>query len=219
MKNIWKILLVLVMVFGFSGVAKAALITIGTATYSGQNYNLIYEDDQDLVWLDFSKSASGGNGNWGGQNSWASTLGSNLTITLNPGYNTTIDWATGWRLPSAGDNPMEDFYDTSGEMGHLYYVSLGNKAGGFAPYTTGLFANLQRTDYWLGTLYSADNRYAWYYNFNTGYLSKDFTTALYPALAVHPGVVSAVPVPASLLLLASGLSGLLLIGRLKGMLS
>ena len=49
-----SILLLSVSVLLFFGVANANLITIGTANYLGSDYNLIYEDDQGLVWLDYT---------------------------------------------------------------------------------------------------------------------------------------------------------------------
>ena len=53
-KRVWMILLILFAVAGFSGMAMAELVTIGTATYNGKDYKLIYEDDQGLIWLDYS---------------------------------------------------------------------------------------------------------------------------------------------------------------------
>ncbi|MBN1834048.1 MAG: hypothetical protein JW896_18255 [Deltaproteobacteria bacterium] len=55
MKGKWTLLLVLVVVLGFSGVSSATLSTIGTATYNGADYKLIYENDQGLVWLDYTR--------------------------------------------------------------------------------------------------------------------------------------------------------------------
>jgi hypothetical protein len=57
----------LVAVLCCSGVASAALTRIGTATYGGSDYNLIYEEDQGLVWLDYTK----GGDTWQGQADWA----------------------------------------------------------------------------------------------------------------------------------------------------
>ena len=83
MKRGWMLLLVLVAVLGFSGMAKATLTTIGTATYGGQNYNLIYEDNQHLVWLDYTHVYA----YWDNQMSWAAGLNNPgvLTYNLNPG--------------------------------------------------------------------------------------------------------------------------------------
>jgi hypothetical protein len=173
-------LLVMVAVFVFSGVANAEpLEIIGTATYSGNVYNLIYEPAQGLVWLDYTK----GYAFWGNQVTWAAGLNGAgvLTYNLNPGI--SVSWVGDWRLPTTDVslvNPGASSYGSSGpdqtghynhfggsnmtnsEMGYLYYVSLMNKAfqatdgtypqPGWGLTNTGPFSNLQ-TDryYWSGT--------------------------------------------------------------------
>ena len=74
MKRGWMFLLVLVAVLGFSGMANATLTTIGTATYGGQDYILIYEADQHLVWLDYTKNPDPTD-NWQNMANWVSGLG------------------------------------------------------------------------------------------------------------------------------------------------
>ena len=199
MKRKWIFGLAATVLLTFSGAANGALINIGSATYDGSVYNLFYEDDQNLVWLDYTHSQA----LWGPQNTWASTLGSNLTVELKEGYSSTINWNTGWRLPIAGDAPVNWSYDTSSEMGYLNYVSLGNPAGGLPPYDLSPFVELGDYDYWLGTAAPASQ--AWIYGFNPGLLYKDNQSAFYWGLAVHPGTVSAVPIPGAVWLLGSGL--------------
>ncbi len=131
---------------GLSGPAGAALTVIGTANYLGNTYNLIYEGDlggRGLVWLDYTKSAT----TWQGQMNWVSRLATSLTVSLNTGYTTAIDWNTGWRLPltdeskanlsggfgvtgpdATGYHNYEYGYNmVNSEMAHLFYESLGNK--------------------------------------------------------------------------------------------
>lgn len=152
MKKGWVLLLTLTVLHVFSGVPNADLITIGTANYLGSDYNLIYEDDQKLVWLDYTKGID----TWGMQVNWASGLGGSLTVSLNPLVITDIDWSTGWRLPSTDESKANltgpwstdvgngtgwgwggpdasgyhDYWHGSNmvhsEMGYLYYKSLGN---------------------------------------------------------------------------------------------
>lgn len=74
-------------VFGMVAVAQASLTTVGTATYGGNDYNLIYEDDSingGLVWLDYTPSVAF----WWIQKDWAEGVGvgGSLTVNLDPGY-------------------------------------------------------------------------------------------------------------------------------------
>jgi hypothetical protein len=177
MKRQWVLLFVLIVVSGFSGAANAALIEIGKASYLGSYYNLIYEDDQHLVWLDYTKEGN----HWNDQVNWAAGLGGELTVSIYDGFNTDIDWTTGWRLPSTDESvltlgggegywgPDENgkysyefgFNMVNSEMGHLYYESLGNKGctdidgtenspDGYLKYKAP-FNNLQEEIFWSGT--------------------------------------------------------------------
>ncbi len=129
---------------GLVGVSQAALVTIGTASYGGTNYKLIYDDDDTgyggggLVWFDYKHPY----GTLAEQKNWASGLGGQLAVTLT-GYRTNIDWSAGWRLPDTvngpwvsgfeGDPDNDGLYSYTGgynlansEMGHLFYTELGN---------------------------------------------------------------------------------------------
>jgi hypothetical protein len=158
--------------FVMVGVANANLITIGTATYGGNNYNLIYDKDSpfgSIVWLDYSTSTA----TWWVLRDWAAVLDKNLTYNIDPAYN--ITWSGDWRLPSTVDGPFELSYDgttsygynnTSSELGHLFYTELGNKGkyntsgslqtgSGLTKY--GQFQNLLASWYWSGTVVVAGN--------------------------------------------------------------
>jgi hypothetical protein len=240
MKMGWVLLLIVpIMLFSFSGISNAALTTIGTANYLGIDYNLIYEDDQGLVWLDYTR----GLGNWQNAVNWVSELGGNLTVTLNSGYTSNIDWQTGWRLPLTDETVINlngglgvhgpdsnGYYDylfgynmINGEMGHLYYESLGNMAyyakdgtirqeGDYGLQNTGPFSNLTADDNWSGTVFSDDTSDAWIFLFVNGWQGPTPKSASFMgALAVLPGQVSGpgiVPIPGAVWLLGSGLIAL-----------
>jgi len=221
--------LVLFSVVGFSLAAEAKLTKIGTVTIAktalgesgrmggpgmgggeapiSNEYGLIYEDDQDLVWIDYSS----GSKEWPEAVKWAKALNDAgaLTYNFNPGVN--VAWNGDWRLPDVKDGARKNGFDgsttagfniTTSEMGHLFYASLGNpayydKAGnvqqGFAGLKNkGPFQNLKADTYWTGTQYAINTIHAWTFNFYYG--SQDFNSFTnsyaYPGLAVRSGKVT-----------------------------
>ena len=164
------VLLAIVLVFAVQ--AQAGLQTIGTATYGGSDYNLIYDNDSQLTWLDYTNDLS----NWNTQRNWAGGLNAAGVLTYNFNAGVSMNWSDEWRLPTVTDSgtPGCNFgysgtdcgynIDTStGEMAHLWYDELDNVAyydtSGTAPQTgwgltkTGDFQNLQPDGYWSGTEY------------------------------------------------------------------
>lgn len=218
------------LVAGMASVSQATLLTIGTATYGGSDYNLIYDNDNNgnsVVWLDYTNSYI----NWSTQTSWAADLDSSLTYNIDSAY--TVTWEdTAWRLPDTVDSAYSWGYDgttatgyniTSSEMGHLFYDELGNKgafdtSGSFQPdyglINTGDFDNLFACGYWSGTEYGAPSSYAWIFNMFTGYQGgsiKHESGGGDYGLAIRSGQVSAadpVPEPATMLLFGTGIAGL-----------
>jgi len=237
------LLITIIAILDFTGVASAALSKIGTANYLTIDYNLIYEDTKGLVWLDYVKASN----SWQNQVDWASGLGGALDVIIDPGYTTTIDWTTGWRLPitdeskakmsggfgyeglnSSGNYNYKYGYNmVNSELGHLYYESLGNLAligtDGTNPQpdwglkSTGPFDNLQDIIYWSGTEFSPDTIYSWLFGFYDGRLdgAPKVGPSTFNAIAVRTGEVSAVPVPGTMLLLASGLAGISACRKMK----
>jgi|CXWL01.1.fsa_nt_gi hypothetical protein len=127
---------------------------------------------------------------------------------------TAVGWADGfsfagyddWRLPTS--DTCSGYNCTGSEMGHLWYVELGNPAGG--PMTnTGSFQNMQSSVYWSGTGYVLPN-YAWYFYTNVGYqnLGPHYVYSAYYAMAVRPGDVHSVPELGSFALMLAGMTGL-----------
>ncbi|MHC4575571.1 MAG: Calx-beta domain-containing protein, partial [Planctomycetota bacterium] len=85
------------------------LTVIGTATYGGTDYNLVWDDDngagEDVVYLDYDYS-DGTFVNHPDAIAWASGLDAALTINLLPGYSVT--WSGSWRLPYMSPNELYD---------------------------------------------------------------------------------------------------------------
>ncbi len=213
-------------VFGFSVRSHATLTTIGTASYGGSDYNLIYDDDLSITWLDYSNARA----NWSDQVAWAAGLngGGVLTYTLNAGV--TTSWSgEDWRLSTMVDGIYSYGFDgsttgghniTTSEMGHLFYTELGNlgeydTSGNleavFGLTNTGDFNNLIASIYSSGTEYSDNPIAAWQFSFNRGMQHNNTKDYEYYALAVRSGDVSVavIPEPSTYLLLGSGIVGLI----------
>ena len=131
---------------------------------------------------------------------------------------TAVSWADGfsfggysdWRLPTS--DTCEGFNCTGSEMGHLWYLELGNRAG----QTTlrGGFQNLECCAYWSGREYDSDLSWAFGTGGNGNQLIFAKTNQFY-AMAVRPGdvTVAAVPEPQTYALMLMGLSAMVLARR------
>lgn len=204
-----------------AGIANAALTTIGTATYRGSDYKLIWDNDNNgksVVWLDYTNTAS----DWSPQMDWAAGLDSNLTYNLYPGYSVT--WQDpAWRLPDADvSGDIVGYYKTGSEMGHLFYTELGldGSSGYILPgeLNASEFDNLLGYPnwYWTATEYPGYPTSALDFRMYNGYQGSHFKASTYSdgcGLAVRSGQVSVVPVPGAIWLLGSGLLGLIGIRR------
>jgi len=135
MKNIHCVrkvtwLLSILLVYGVSASAHATLVDNGDGT--------VTETDTNLMWL--KNANTPGLINWGDATDWADTL-------VFAGYRN-------WRLPTTDETCDGGSNCTESEMGHLYYVSLGNPAHGPLG-NSGPFSDIQTSppyDYWSSTV-------------------------------------------------------------------
>lgn len=175
MKKVFMFLFILVVVLRFTLQGNAELIDRGGG--------LIYDTDLDITWLQDANYAKtlgyddDGIMSWSVAMSWADNLTYQgysdwrLPITKVPDYNCSDAFLPYKQHPTGG-------YDCIGsEMGHLYYIELGNGRGTI--YNTGPFINIQTVTiefghhdiYWSSTSYPA-NYDKFVFEFGTGYLDK-----------------------------------------------
>ncbi len=151
-----------------------------------------YDADLGITWL--RNADANGRMNWDSAVKWADGL--------------TIGGWTGWRLPTS--NTCRRWDCIGSEMGHLFYVTLGNS--GYLMTNTGDFINMQPWDYWSGTEYGPDPSGAWKFSFSNGHQGWNYKiSSVEFAMAVHPGDIGvpiAVPEPEAYALLLAGLAGL-----------
>jgi hypothetical protein len=189
-RTIRATLTLLLLLVTLAGPAVANLTVIGSATYGGNHYNLIYDNNPSgsIVWLDYSNPAN----TWPNQVAWASSLNSPGMVTYSflPGY--SMNWSSGWQLPTTVDNPSSFGAPppaSSSQMAYLYYTQLGNTLGNSA--NTGPFSQIQNdgygTAYWSGTEVSAYPGAAWIFGASYGSQHNDNESDNLFAAAVRPG--------------------------------
>ncbi len=194
---------------------------------NASTFEAYYDTTLNVTWLANANNANGPI-SWDAANTWAANL--------------NVNGVTGWRLPTIVDTgaPGCDWANTGtdcgynvqtgsaattvySEMASLFYDTLGNLGyndtsgvhpqPGFGLSNTGSFSNFYSGSYWSDLQYAPSTFNGWYFNFHYGNQNKtNKANGLY-ALAVHPGDISAVPVPAALWLFGSGLIGLLGLAR------
>lgn len=196
-----------------TGIATADLLTFGSVTYNGSNYNLIYDGDQGLIWLDYTSTMGAG---WDYYIKWVSELNAPGALTYNFNSGVEVTWNGDWRLPNTVDGKRVWGYDgtttagfniTTSEMGNLFYKTLGNRGcydarGKLKPgwihdaawglKNKGPFTNLYADTYWSDTEYEAYTEQAWAFNFSTGAQTNTIFKHLGSrviAMAVRPGRV------------------------------
>jgi hypothetical protein len=205
MRRIFPLVIALAVIFGLTVTGHADLKDMGDGT--------VYDTDTQLTWLKDAKYAktSGYDSDGDGMMSWARSLtwADNLVFA---GFDN-------WRLPT-----IPDPYTSAGEMGHLFYEELKNVY--YEPLrNVGPFINLWPDEvyadhvYWSNTEYSINPNYAWIFYFGSGaegWYATDQKDRNLLAWPVREGErLVPVPEPSTMLLLGSGLIGLIGYGRKK----
>lgn len=200
----------------------------------------VWDADLGITWLadaNYAKTSGydvDGKMTWSQAQGWIASLNAENGGIGHLGYNN-------WRLPTTTDTGTSGCYwgysggagcgynSTGSEMAHLYFNELGNKSyysttGAYQPdyglvddpanpNDESLFTNLQSGYYWSGTEYAPGPGNAWVFGFSNGVQSVNGIPLSSYALAVRPGDVAAVPVPAAAWLMGSGLLGLIGVAR------
>jgi hypothetical protein len=229
--SLWRVLCAGIVISSALSTVQAAMISgQGTweSTLQGRDLDgnlstaeAYYDTSLNITWL-ANANYAGTVMNWTTANTWAANL--------NP-YSSNI---TGWRLPTVTDTGTSgcdlaftgtdcgwNVNTATGEMAHMFYTTLGDKAyyntagvgpqAGWGLTNTGPFSNVQSDDYWSATEYAPNTSGAWNFFFNYGLQNYYDKTGSRYAWAVHAGDVGAstVPVPAAAWLFGSGLLALI----------
>ncbi len=225
-KNILTGVMIVLILTGAVGLCQASLIHIGMAYYNDGNsntgaYNLIYDDVQQITWLDYTHERT----NYEDQVSWAESLNESGELAYVFFQGVSMIWTGDWRLPATVDGPFNYGYDgttiggyniTTSEMGYLFHTALGNLSyrglDGTYQDESGLknkgpFINLTTHQYWSDTQsgYTADS--AWSFYFGLGYQADVNTGVESYGIAVRSGYLST-PLPGGFCLFCAGLISL-----------
>lgn len=179
-----------------------------------------YDTSLNITWL--ANANKNGAMSWTDAKSWAGSL--------------EVFGFVGWRLPDTlpvgSTFGPADFAvgGTASEMGHLFFLTLGNCAtAGGGPHpcvgqtsaglsNTGPFIGLQTPQYWSRTAYAPIPDYAFVFNTLHGFQDAEGIRQAFFAMAVRPGdVTGVVPEPQTYALLLTGLAALSMVRRRRGL--
>ena len=196
-RHTWNIATVTLIV-GFTGFGAAE------ATIYDRGNGLIYDDDLDVTWMQYVSTAE--------DTGYCVDYLPNCTDGLmtkdeanafvnwfNTSYNPP--WGYDWRLPitptttdlSCSDSFNEGFSCTQSELGHLYYLELGNLAGEGGLVNRGSFVDIQtQMNYWSDWDFvspGAPNE-SMTFKFRTGLQTRAENTEKHYVWLVHDGDVA-----------------------------
>lgn len=178
-----------------------------------------YDTVLDITWT--TDAGVSGRGNWDRQIAWANDLDylgfhewRLASMSVSTGLPTGL--LPGTPFDSLSCNRVTEKQCQNNELGYMFYYNLGGSlgdslVGDHVVGDVGL-SNIQDF-YWSGT--EADSPYAWRFGFFTGTSDLNVKYDSIFGWAVHDGDVAGVAEPPMILLLATGLLGLIGIARRK----
>ena len=211
-KKVITLLSAVLMVCWLAVFAQAALID--------RDGGLIYDTYLDITWLQDANYAqtsgydSDGKMTWDTAMTWAADLAYHDSVR-------DVIWDD-WRLPTVLD-PGPGHMSPSELWDMFHFTLIGNPGDKISENHNAnyyLFTNIQDDGYWSDTEVSLWPSWAYYTNFDGGVNGGDEMACAkdneFYAWAVRPGDVGVVPVPGTLFLLCSGLSGLVSVKKWLG---
>ncbi|MFK7794136.1 MAG: VPLPA-CTERM sorting domain-containing protein, partial [Gammaproteobacteria bacterium] len=215
MKHIFRSIL-LVVFYGSSISAQAALIGRLPSSPGGTDYQAAYDDVLDITWL--TNAGLSTRTNWDDQKAWAQSLN-------NDNYLGFDSWrlATTNRRSFAIENcrdVSEQVCQNNNELGYMFWYNLDGELGenktGDQMVGDVLLSDIQDT-YWSNTDVTGPGVQAFAYSFSFQNSAQSITskTGGRDGWAVIDGDIgeTMVPIPAALPLLLSGITGLLVMRR------